>query len=115
FTVINVGLAVVRAVVRRVRHAELGPEVRAFGFARVSRAYSQWRVDDLRSLLIESTQSNRWEYEPYTVFRPRPFRGRWINISPAGYRSTATTASWPPDHQAFNIFWFGGSTAFGVG
>jgi hypothetical protein len=100
---------------RRLHKAELGPEVRAYGFDKVLKAYGGWRRDDLSALLAESTQSNRWEYEAYTVFRPSPFRGRFINISADGYRQTDQPAPWPPSPKAFNVFWFGGSTAFGLG
>ena len=100
---------------RRVRHAELGPEARAYGLERVRKAYPGWKPADVRSLLIETTESNLWHYEPYTVFRPRPYRGRWINFSPAGFRFGATPDPWPPDPRAFNVLRFGGSTAFGVG
>jgi hypothetical protein len=89
--------------------------VRQYGLERLARAYAGWRREDLVAFLAESNRANRWQYEPYTVFRPAPFRGRFINVSDNGYREGGQRASWPPSPGTFNVFWFGGSTAFGVG
>jgi hypothetical protein len=55
------------------------------------------------------------QFEPYTNFRVRPMRGRYVNVSEHGYRAGARENVWPPDRESTNIFVFGGSTAFGYG
>ncbi len=47
--------------------------------------------------------------------REAPLAGRFVNVSPPGYRLGLDQAVWPPDRKAYNIFFFGGSTAFGYG
>lgn len=54
-------------------------------------------------------------YDPYTQFRQKPGRNRYIHIDEHGFRYTKNQAPWPsmPHHDV--IFIFGGSTAFGYG
>ena len=83
---------------------------------RVFRAYPGWRAEDIKSLLKEM-----WgrvlplEYQPFTQFKERPFRGKFLNIDPAGFRLSKNQAPWPPPPEAINVFMFGGSTTFGYG
>ncbi|MDO9082038.1 MAG: SGNH/GDSL hydrolase family protein [Humidesulfovibrio sp.] len=53
------------------------------------------------------------EYEPLTEFRHKAVRSRFVNISEHGFRYVAGQGPWPPDPANWNIFFFGGSTAFG--
>jgi hypothetical protein len=115
FVLLNVAIASARTLWRHLHHSELGEEVRLYGLDRLAKAYPGWRREDLVSFFTESSRLNRWEYEPYTVFRPVPARGRFINVSANGYRENGGRAPWPPSPLAYNVFWFGGSTAFGVG
>ena len=59
--------------------------------------------------------STGFVYEPFTQYRLRPFAGRWVTIDEEGFRRQPGTGPWPPDREAFNIFLYGGSTAFGYG
>lgn len=115
FVLANLAMAGAIQIWHRWKHSELGPEVRRYGFERISRAYPGWPHDKLIAFFKELNLSNEWQYEPYTTFRPIPFRGRFINVSVNGYRQGFQPAAWPPSAQNYNVFWFGGSTAFGVG
>lgn len=65
--------------------------------------------------LLTETWSRPYVYEPFTQFRERPYRGRYVNVDANGFRLTADQGAWPPDPSSYNIFLFGGSTAFGYG
>src|SRR5262245_40303253 len=55
-------------------------------------------------------------YEPYTdAAEERPVRGRFVNIAAAGFRVGPDQGPWPPEPTYYNVFLFGGSTAFGYG
>ena len=88
-----------------------------YGIDNVMKAYPGWREEDVKTLLKETwgARENKFEYEPFTGFRDRPFRSRFVNVDPAGFRFSKDQAPWPPSPQAFNVFMFGGSTTFGAG
>lgn len=65
--------------------------------------------------LITETWSRSYAYEPLTQFKERPFQGRFVNVSEAGFRVSKNQGPWPPDPESYNIFVFGGSTTFGYG
>jgi len=65
--------------------------------------------------LIQETWSRPYEYEPFTQFKERPFHGRFVNVSEHGFRVSKDQGPWPPDPGNYNVFLFGGSTAFGYG
>jgi len=88
--------------------------VREYGWDRVARAYPGWSADDLTLLLAERDLTAVPVYEAFTQHRPRAMRGRFTNVSPAGFRAIEDQGPWPPDPGAFNVFLFGGSTAFGI-
>jgi len=76
--------------------------------------YSQYNDNELRDLLFENW-SRPYEYESFTEFKERPFKGKYVNISEYGFRAVKNQGPWPPDKKNFNIFLFGGSTSFGYG
>ncbi|MFH1481529.1 MAG: SGNH/GDSL hydrolase family protein [Pseudomonadota bacterium] len=61
----------------------------------------------------------RWSipyvYEPFTQFRERPFKGKYLNVDANGFRITRDQGPWPPTKNDYNIFLFGGSTTFNYG
>jgi hypothetical protein len=57
----------------------------------------------------------RYVYSPFIEFAPLPVTGRFVNITPAGFRKGRSDAPWPPAKDEFIVFVFGGSTAFGFG
>jgi hypothetical protein len=117
FAVLNLVAWFVLGILERRRNANLGPMVDLFGFEKVSRAYPEWNERDLRQLLAENHRivSENWTYDPATVFRLQPFQGRYVNVAADGYRLSEPGPRWPPERGTFNVFLFGGSTAFGYG
>jgi len=86
-----------------------------YGIDKLRKAYPGWSEEDIKSLVTENYRDSRFEYEPFTGFRQRPFRGKFINVDPAGFRFSKDQAPWPPRSDAVNVFVFGGSTTYGFG
>jgi hypothetical protein len=93
--------------------ARVSPAERKHG-ERIFTAYPDLSRDEARTLLWE-TWTRPIVFEPFTQFKERPFSGRFVNVSGQGFRHSGEQAVWPPDTNAFNVFVFGGSTAFGYG
>jgi len=54
-------------------------------------------------------------YEPFTEWKHRPINWKFIKVSENGFRHIEDQGPWPIDPENFNIFFFGGSTAFNFG
>lgn len=67
------------------------------------------------NLLLYETWSRPYVYEPYTQFKEREFKGKYVNVHDNGFRITKNQGPWPPDSNNCNVFLFGGSTTFGYG
>jgi len=67
------------------------------------------------AVLINEAYDRPLIYEPFTHFRELPATGRFVNVTPAGFRVIEDQGPWPLDSQNFNVFVFGGSTTFGYG
>jgi hypothetical protein len=80
----------------------------------LEKTHPGWREEDLKILLTETVQP-KYVYEPFTAFKDGAFHSRFINIDPAGFRVIKDQPPWPPRPEAFKVFVFGGSTAFGFG
>jgi hypothetical protein len=93
----------------------MGPEAARLGLERLSTAYPGLSKPQLAELLSERARVNRWEHEAFTDFRETPASGRYIHVTENGYRLVADQGPWPPRADAWNVFCFGGSTAFGDG
>lgn len=76
--------------------------------------YDLGHADEVRAMWAEFYRAGA-EFESYTHFRPRAFRGRYYGVTSAGYRLARVEGPWPPTPANYNVFFFGGSTAFGVG
>jgi uncharacterized protein YndB with AHSA1/START domain len=73
-------------------------------------------IADVRQIFAEAWVENGWIFEPYVQFREQPRRGRFVNVSPAGFRlNSATDRTAFDPTRSFPIFLFGGSTTFGYG
>jgi lysophospholipase L1-like esterase len=55
------------------------------------------------------------QFESYVHFRSRPLQGKYYGVTEQGYRLVRDNGPWPPSRDNFNVFFFGGSTSFGVG
>ncbi len=53
--------------------------------------------------------------EDYTELRHGELQGKFLNYSEHGFRCGREQGAWPPDPAFCNVFFFGGSTALGVG
>ena len=67
---------------------------------------------DPRALLEEVRKSDRAVYEPYTIWKRRPYRGKYTTIDITGARRTVGNSS---SEDALAIWVFGGSAVWGVG
>lgn len=67
---------------------------------------------DPRALLKEVRKSDRAVYQPYTMWRRRPYRGTHTTIDITGSRRTVGNSS---NVDALKIWMFGGSAVWGVG
>ena len=75
--------------------------------------YPDWSEEDRRALRDES----RREFEPEAMvqYREKPQTARFSTIDEHGFRIGFEQGPWPPEKRFFNIFFLGGSTAFGYG
>ncbi|MSO54351.1 MAG: SGNH/GDSL hydrolase family protein [Rhodospirillales bacterium] len=80
-----------------------------------TQVYPGMTPDDIYQLHMESWELRNYEYQPMSEFREGPFRGRFVNVTDAGYRKGRRDDPWPPSPADFSIFVFGGSTTFGYG
>lgn len=67
---------------------------------------------DPRTVLDEVRKSDRAVYQPYTMWKRRPYRGVYTAIDVDGLRHTVGNSS---ETDALQIWMFGGSTVWGVG
>ena len=105
---------VLYAVIRLRQPAPIPFHEGHFAADKLQQAYPGWSEQDVKNLIRETPRADHeFEYEPLTGFRERPYRGKYVNVDPAGFRFSKNQAPWPPNPQATNIFIFGGSTAFG--
>lgn len=54
-------------------------------------------------------------FESYVHFGPRPLAGKYYGVTEHGYRLVKDAGPWPLSGEFVNVFFFGGSTSFGVG
>src|SRR5271165_2820586 len=117
FLLLNVALWVVMQVWHMAKPSRIAGPLGWYGKEEVFKAYPGWREEDVKTLQGESWgRGSMWfEYEPFTGYRERPFRGKFMNNDPAGFRLSKDQAPWPPRSDAINVFVFGGSTTYGYG
>src|SRR5262249_23760855 len=95
-------------------HAGLDPVTINYGPEVLDRVYPGWDRRERTQMLAENW-NRRFVHEDYTHFRERPFSGKYVHVSEAGYRHSKNQGPWPPSDENLNIFCFGGSTMFGYG
>lgn len=95
--------------------ARLGRRVLGtYGLEHLTKGYPGMTAEEVAQLQYE-TWSRLVVYEPFTEFKEPAFQGRYVNVSPHGFRVVENQGPWPPERQNFNVFVFGGSTTFGYG
>mgnify|MGYP001579833192 CR=1 FL=1 len=95
--------------------AKLGRRVLGtYGLEHLKKGYPGMTAEEVAQLQHE-TWSRLVVYEPFTEFKEPAFQGRFIKVSPHGFREVAEQGPWPPDPRNFNVFVLGGSTTFGYG
>jgi hypothetical protein len=85
-----------------------------YGGDALQKAYPGWAREEVRTLVNETSHRHP-SWEPFTGFKERASRGKYVNVDAAGFRVSKDQAPWPPDPQRMNVFVFGGSTTFGYG
>lgn len=77
--------------------------------------YPDLRPHEIQDILEETWKARPFSYEPFTQFKEREFKGRFVNVDQNGFRVSKNQGVWPPDPDSYNVFLFGGSTTFGYG
>lgn len=79
----------------------------------LQKVYPGWTAQDITQLYEEETV-DAYQYAPYMGFREKARSGKYVNVSPEGFRySLNKNASLKED--GVNIYVFGGSSGFGYG
>ena len=114
--ILLVALNLVLFVVFKVRDAYFPDfyRISKWGTEHLDRIYPDLSREEINDLLRE-TWSRPYVYEPFTQFKERPYKGKYLNVSEDGFRITKNPGPWPPDEKYFNVFLFGGSTTFNYG
>ena len=133
FAVVVVNICVIAIVINVViglafiirQHSRRGPEVSSYSNLLSTRLKRRgWNLDmiypgkDFKTvdqLLTETWTRRRFKYDPYTEFIERAYKGKFVNVSEAGFRVGKGQGPWPPSPNSYNIFIFGGSTTFSYG
>lgn len=112
FVVLNLIAHIVLSVIETIGGGD--PVTEKYGAENIKKVYPELAAEEVKELLRE-TWSRPYVYEPFTQFKERAFEGKYVNVSPAGYRVGANQGTWPPIRDEFNVFLLGGSTTFGYG
>jgi hypothetical protein len=86
----------------------------AYSKADLAHVYPHMKEDQWTALLVE-TWAKPFVFESFTHFKETPSRGKYVNVAADGFRTNERRRPWPPEPDAFNVFFFGGSTTFGYG
>jgi hypothetical protein len=114
-TLILLGLAAIVFLAWKANNTEKPDNpVAKYGMAKLQRVYPE-RTPDQIALLLDENWGRPLQYEPYTHFTEAPHKGKYVNVSEAGFRLIENQGPWPPERQNLNVFVFGGSTTFGYG
>ena len=76
--------------------------------------HPEWTEEQAKDFCAERLEFH-FVYEPYTQLKAPVMTGWFISVSEHGFRLIKDQRPWPPVSAAFNVFVFGGSTAFGSG
>lgn len=70
--------------------------------------------NDLKPMWDEFYSANV-VFQSYVHYRSEALAGVYYGTTDPGFRMVADQGPWPPEDGNFNVFFFGGSTSFGVG
>ncbi len=98
----------------KMRHEQLSP-LSQYGLSTLRKCYDHDFTDEQMAILMRETWQVPFTYEAFVQFKEQPQTGRYVNISPHGFRIGPDQGPWPPKPGNVNIFVFGGSTAFCYG
>ena len=73
--------------------------------------------DELQAFSAENTEHSviGSAYRDFAHFETAPWKGRFFNFHPEGFREVKNSGPWPPSSKNYNVFFFGGSTTMGIG
>lgn len=86
-----------------------------FGMETLKEVYPNLSEKDILTLGHELWYNQEFKYEPYTQFMRKAKKGEFLNIHEEGFRYIQDQCSYQINKSNYNIFLFGGSTAFGYG
>lgn len=118
FVILNVGIwavSQVRSLTQKGHASEKAPyKHKEFDPALIP-VYPDLNAEQIDQLITDSRRVTQ-EYESFTQFREiAPYRSKYVNVDEHGIRLSKDQGPWPPSPDNFNVFFFGGSTAFGYG
>jgi hypothetical protein len=116
--VLNVGLGIFYhlydAHVARDRNRIFSKYPNSIVLKNIHELFPKMTKAEVAQLLNEEYRT--WQADWFTGFSEAPFHGKYVNVSPYGFRVGTNQGPWPPDHQKdYVVFLFGGSTAFSYG
>lgn len=119
FLVLNLmasGILDFREYLRKRAESGKGPYSYKKYETRLQEVYPNLSEKEINELLVE-TKSLALTYDPYTQFKDRPIKGKFVNADIRGFRPIKDQDPYPPPPNpgVRNIFLFGGSTTFGYG
>lgn len=86
-----------------------------FGMETLKEVYPNLSEKDILTLGHETWYAQEYKYEPFTQFVRKAQKGEFLNIHEEGFRHIQDQCMYPINKNNYNIFLFGGSTAFGYG
>ncbi len=92
---------------RAVREAMISP-------ANAVLWYDLQSADEVKPMWDEFYKAGA-RFESYVHFRSHALDGRYYGVAEEGYRKVRDNGPWPLSGEHYNVFFFGGSTSFGVG
>jgi hypothetical protein len=111
--VLNLLLLPVIAIRTALQDQKFGPKGK-YSQSNLATVYPDLTSQE-RDLLLQETWARHQGYADYVMLREKPYQGRYVNVSQAGFRQVKNQGPWPPADQNLNVFVFGGSTTFGYG
>jgi hypothetical protein len=117
YVLVNLALGVVIGIRNAFQRDESANEdvvTARYGPELLAKIYPDMEPDERQQMLTEAW-APPFTYSDYNHFRTRPLKGKYVNVTPEGYRLSRDQGPWPPASECINVFVFGGSTTYGSG